>query len=192
MAEPALARLTFTYRDYLAWDDDKRWELIDGEPFAMSPAPSRDHQAVVGGLFVQLANFLEGKRCRPFVAPLDVRLPENDEADQDIETVVQPDVLVVCDPEKLDHAGVRGAPDLIVEVASDRSRKSDREVKRALYERHGVQEYWQIDPRDRFLLALFLDPATGRYQEFHRGLAQGLSPSRVLAGFSFDWERVFA
>jgi Uma2 family endonuclease len=101
----------YSYGDYAQWSGPERWELIDGVPHLMSPAPSRAHQEVVGRAYAQLLRQLEGHRCCAFVAPLDVRLPETDEVDEDIRNVVQPDVVVVCDQKKLDSKGVRGAPD---------------------------------------------------------------------------------
>ncbi|HHW77526.1 MAG TPA: Uma2 family endonuclease, partial [Xanthomonadaceae bacterium] len=91
----------FTYADYCHWPDDERWELIDGIAYRMV-TPGLIHQAVVGELFLQIANHLRGKPCRPFVAPFDVRLPRGDEADAEVTTVVQPDISVICDPVKLD------------------------------------------------------------------------------------------
>jgi Uma2 family endonuclease len=105
--------MPFTYADYCHWPDDERWELIDGVAYAMA-APGLIDQTVVGELFRQIANPLVGKPCRPFVAPLDVRLPHGNEADDDISTVVQPDITVVCDPAKLDERGCRGAPDWVI------------------------------------------------------------------------------
>lgn len=103
-----------TYGDYLSWPDDVRYELIDGDAYLMSPAPDLPHQDVAGEIYRQAANMLIGMPCRAFIAPVDVRLPKQNEADDQIDTVVQPDVLVVCDSDKLDKRGVRGAPDWIV------------------------------------------------------------------------------
>lgn len=138
----------FTYADYRRWPSDERWELIDGEAFNMSPAPSRRHQEVVGEIFRQTANFLQGKPCRAYVAPFDVRLPQADEADDQTRTVVQPDIAVICDFAKLDDQGCRGAPDWVVEVISPLTAAKDHIKKRALYERHGVKEYWLVHPLD--------------------------------------------
>jgi Uma2 family endonuclease len=134
----------FTYADYLIWPDDERWELIDGVAYDMSPAPSTNHQRVSRQLLVQFANFLEQNACEVFQAPFDVRLPESDEADDEIENVVQPDISVICDPSKLDSKGCKGAPDLIIEILSPSTAKKDRHEKFLLYERHGVKEYWIV------------------------------------------------
>jgi len=140
----------FTYADYLKWPAGERWELIDGQAYAMSPAPSNFHQLIVGELFATIHNHLRGKPCRPFVAPFDVRLPHAGANDQQIDTVVQPDISVVCDPEKLkDNRGCLGAPDWVIEVLSPGTAIHDQRTKRALYERHGVVEYWLVHPGDR-------------------------------------------
>jgi len=84
----------FTYGDYRQWPEDERWELIEGEAYAMSPAPTRTHQTVLVELVREIANFLEGKPCQVFVAPFDVRLPEQNETDDEIKNVVQQDIVV--------------------------------------------------------------------------------------------------
>jgi Uma2 family endonuclease len=142
--------MRFTYADYLTWPAGERWELIDGEAFAMSPAPTNFHQLIVGELFTTIHNYFRGKPCRPFVAPFDVRLPSAGTADQEVDTVVQPDISLVCNPDKLkDNHGCLGAPDWVIEVLSPSTAIHDQRTKRALYERHWVAEYWLIHPGDR-------------------------------------------
>ena len=145
------------YADYMQWTNNN-YELIDGEAYFMSPAPNIEHQEVVGEIFRQIANALAGKKCRAFIAPIDVRLAQlQDEADEQIDTVVQPDVLVVCDEDKLDRRGVRGAPDWVLEVLSPATASHDQIRKRDLYERHGVREYWLVHPTDRVLTIYLLE-----------------------------------
>ena len=152
----------FTYADYRTWPDGERWELIDGEAYAMSPAPTNHHQLVVGEMFRHIANFLHGKRCRPFVAPFDVRLGHPEAADHLVDTVVQPDISVVCNPEQLkDNRGCRGAPDWVIGVLSPSTALHDQRTKRALYERYGVAEYWLVHPWERSLTVYLL--VDGRY-----------------------------
>jgi len=154
---------SFTYADYMTWNDDQRWELINGEAFCMSPGPNRLHQKWLGELHRQMANYLEDKHCEVYLAPFDVRLPDYDKAsDEEIITVVQPDILVVCDRNKLDDRGVKGAPDLVVEIISPSTAKRDITTKYELYQRHGVKEYWLMYPNDRTLLVYHLSD-DGRY-----------------------------
>ena len=132
----------YTYADYVTWPGDERWELIDGVPYAMSPAPTIGHQRIAGEIHRQLANFLKGKPCEAFIAPVDVRL----NADNDDDIVVQPDVLVVCDKNKLDGKCCNGAPDFVVEILSPSTADHDRVNKFQVYVAAGVREYWIVDP----------------------------------------------
>ncbi|MFW6029628.1 MAG: Uma2 family endonuclease, partial [Halanaerobiales bacterium] len=141
--ETARDRL-YTYSDYLNWTDGKRYELINGQVYTMSAAPYRRHQSISGELFRQIANYLFDKKWDVYDAPFDVRLPEGEEDKDEILTVVQPDIVVVCDEDKLDKRGCRGAPDLIIEIISPSSAGRDRKDKRDLYEKHGVREYWLV------------------------------------------------
>jgi len=147
MAQAAINRdAKYTYADYLRWSDDERWELIDGIAYNMTPAPSREHQRVSGELFLQFGNHLRGKKCVVYGAPFDVRLPAPGETDLTASTVVQPDLVVVCDPAKLDEKGCKGAPDLVVEILSLATAAKDLKEKFVLYERVGVEEYWIVHP----------------------------------------------
>jgi Uma2 family endonuclease len=152
---------TFTYADYSQWPNEERWELIDGEAYAMS-APQRLHQDIVFELGRQIGNYLQGKPCKGYVAPFDVRLPRKNEINDNINTVVQPDLSVICDPSKLDKLGCLGAPDWIVEVLSPSTALKDMNTKRSLYQLHGVQEYWIIHPEDQWIMVYKLDDQ-GRY-----------------------------
>ena len=136
----------FTYQDYLTWNDNKRWELINGVAYNMTPAPSVNHQRVSRQLLLQIGIFLSDKPCEVFSAPLDVRLPEPNEKDEDIKNVVQPDMFVVCDSSKLDEKGCKGAPDLIIEIVSPSSASIDNIKKLKQYEKNGVKEYWIVHP----------------------------------------------
>ena len=176
----------YTYADYLQWPDDTRYELIDGEAFLMSPAPLVEHQEVAGEVFRQLANQLDGQPCRPYIAPVDVRLPRKDEADAAIDTVVQPDVLVVCDPHKIDRRGVRGAPDWVLEVLSPSTAAHDQIAKRRTYERAGVREYWLVHPGDRTLTVYVLE--NGQYGRPEIYELKDETPIGVLPGVSIAWD----
>lgn len=195
MGNPNLApKERFIYRHYRSWPDSERWELIHGQAWSMSPAPMRRHQQLSGRLFRWLGNFLEEKPCRAFAAPFDVLLPEGDETDDEVDTVVQPDILVYCERSKLTEAGGRGAPDLVVEILSPSTAKKDLNEKFALYERHGVKEYWVIDPGNRSIL-VFRPSPDGRYDdgELRESVREyGPIESRVLEGFTVEPTELFA
>ncbi|MER2552481.1 MAG: Uma2 family endonuclease [Thauera sp.] len=192
------ANTRYTYADYLTWPEDVRYELIDGIAYpispapdgvahAMSPAPLRVHQELLGAIYREAANALNGKPCRPFIAPFDVRLPHANEADGEVDTVVQPDLVVVCDRRKLDERGCRGAPDWVVEVLSPSTAGHDLILKRRLYARAGVREYWLVHPVDRVVTVYRLqDGAFGApdIYELKETLAVGVLPEVVI-----DWER---
>jgi Uma2 family endonuclease len=154
----------FTYKDYMKWPEGTRCEIIEGHPSLMTPAPSRIHQRVVLALGSRIESYLNGKTCEVNVAPFDVLLPLGNEVEEDITSVVQPDISVVCDPGKLNDKGCMGAPDLIVEVISPSSLKLDLYTKKALYERAGVKEYWIIYPAEKIVLVHYLDEQ-GKYSE---------------------------
>jgi len=154
----------YTYRDYLSWDDGSRLELIDGAVYDMTPAPSREHQELSMTLSLMIGNALKGHRCKIYAAPFDVRLPDKGEADGNIVTVVQPDIVVVCDPKKLDDRGCRGAPDLVIEITSPATASKDMKEKLALYEKHGVKEYWIVHPGDKTIMIFRI----GKNREYGR------------------------
>ncbi len=143
---------TFTYADYLTWDDDERWELIDGVVYNMSPAPMRKHQKILVKLSRILDVYLDGKPCEVYVAPFDVRFAEKSNDDNNtIDSVVQPDISVICNEMKLDDYGCIGSPDLIIEILSPSTAKKDKTVKFKLYEKYGVKEYWVVHPDENII-----------------------------------------
>jgi len=154
----------YTYGEYLTWQDGKRYEIIEGVVYNMSPAPYRRHQRISGELHRQFANYLLGKECEVYAAPFDVRLPVGEEADEDINSVVQPDLVVVCDLKKLDDRGCKGAPDLAIEVVSPFSADRDRKIKKELYQRAGVKEYWLVD-YDQNIVEVYLLNEKGEYDK---------------------------
>ncbi|MFW5975088.1 MAG: Uma2 family endonuclease [Bacteroidota bacterium] len=133
----------YTYADYLTWMDDIRRELINGFVKLMTPSPSRKHQELSVNFTRIFGNYTFKKGCKVFHAPSDVRLPKNGNttSDKEIYTVVQPDIYVVCDLDKLDDKGCLGAPDFIIEIVSAQNAKRDVSEKYELYEKHGVKEY---------------------------------------------------
>jgi Uma2 family endonuclease len=180
-----------TYADYLTWSDDERYELIDGIAYLMAPpAPSLTHQDVVGELHYQLRASLEGKPCRAYVAPVDVRLPKEGEADNEVDTVVQPDVFIVCDRRKLDERGVRGAPDWVAEVLSPTTAKHDQMTKLPAYERARVPEVWLIHPIDHTLSIYRREAA--RYGRPTILELKGQTSISAVPGVTIDWDRLLA
>jgi Uma2 family endonuclease len=142
----------FTYADYLTWNFKERIELIRGRIFKMSPAPTFNHQRILGHIHTVFYNYLKSKNCTVFMAPVDVRLKgkpfrKKKLRDDEITTVVQPDIIVVCDEEKLkDERSVDGAPELVVEILSPGNTKTETKYKFDLYEENGVEEYWLVYP----------------------------------------------
>src|SRR6056297_2424048 len=180
----------YTYGDYRTWPEDVRYELIDGTAWLMSPAPGRRHQEMVGEIYFQARQVLEDKSCRTYVAPFDVRLPRGNEADDEIDTVVQPDVLVVCDRDKLDEAGLRGAPDWVVEVLSPSTAAHDQTRKLAVYERSAVAEVWLVHPTDCMLTRYHL--VDGRYGRPEIQGLEGITAVIDLPEIAIDWDKVTA
>lgn len=181
----------FTYGQYYQWDDGERWELIDGVPYNMTPASLRRHQRILLKVSLIIGNFLEGKLCQVYFAPFDVRLPDFAEQDDDeVPTVVQRDLVVICDEKKLDDRGCRGAPDLVVEILSPCTSRKDLTIKFDLYERVAVREYWVIHPAEESLMIFALgdDGRYGRPQRYGRG---DMATSCVLEGLEMNLEEVF-
>lgn len=179
----------FTYGDYLQWQGDERWELIDGEAYLMSPAPLRIHQQVLGELSRQAANFFEERPCEVYFAPFDVRFPKEDEPDAAVNTVLQPDLVVICDPDKLDDAGARGAPDWVVEILSPSTTSRDRVAKRLVYERHGVREYWVVDPKTAAVTVH--EPADDGTFAVREAKGEGSWGPKIFPELTIRWDRVF-
>ena len=144
MTQPATKSGEFTFTHYTSWPENERWQLIDGVALAMAP-PNWAHQSVVSELGAQLRNALVGKPCQARVAPVGVRLPKLGEADKYVRNVFEPDILVVCDASKIDAKGVRGAPDVVIEVLSPSTADFDQIDKRLAYDEAGVRELWLID-----------------------------------------------
>lgn len=138
----------YSYADYLKMEIEERIEIIKGKIFKMSPAPARIHQKVLGELNFILHQYFMDKSCELYIAPFDVRLidpKKQSKKDEDIFTVFQPDLCVICDREKLDDRGCIGAPDLIVEILSPSNSNKEMNHKYTLYEENAVREYWIVD-----------------------------------------------
>lgn len=155
----------YTYADYLTWQFEERVELLRGWVARMSPATSSYHQTISFELSRLIGNYIAEQphtQCRAFSAPLDVRLPRTDGG----ETVVQPDICVVCDAEKVSERGVEGPPDWIIEILSPGNTPKEMREKYGIYEEAGVREYWVVEPSNGIVL---------RY-ELRDGMYVGLAP----------------
>ena len=189
MSLPA-AKRRYTFADVLAWDENERIEIISGEAVMIAP-PTVRHQRISREICRQLANYLEGKKCEVFAAPFGVRLFENDgDAPEDVDTFVEPDISVVCNRNRLDKYGCKGAPDMVIEILSPSTLRHDRLVKLGLYQRAGVREYWIADPENR-AVQVFLQDGSGSlriYEEYGPG---DVAKVNVLDGCFIELGRVF-
>lgn len=184
------ASLTYTYADYLKWKFEERLELFRGKIFKMG-APNTMHQTVVLNLGRDFSNYLKGKTCRVFVAPYDIRLPSKGRTrDEEITTVLQPDVCVICDPSKIDERGICGAPDLVVEILSPGNSKKEIRDKYELYEEAGVKEYWVVNPTEQNIFAFVREPEAcfGPPKIYTGG---DRLKSRCVPGFSIEVNEIF-
>jgi Uma2 family endonuclease len=183
-----MEKRAFTYADYKAWPlaPGERFELIEGVAYAMS-APNDRHQAIAAALTALFFNFLKGKPCKVRPAPYDVRLfYEEDETD---DTVIQPDLTIVCDEEKRGSEGCRGAPDMIIEILSPSNTAFEMQRKLELYRRAGVREYWIIDPEENNIYAYRLKDGQFVTQSYD---IQDTAACAVLPGLEIPLETVFA
>ena len=165
----------YTVADYMNWPDEERWELIDGVAYDMSPAPTIKHQNIAGGLYSMLREKLKGKTCQPFIAPVDVVLSAVD--------VVQPDVIVVCDPNKITERNIQGPPDWVAEVLSPSTARKDLREKKALFERSGVKEYVVFDPLNGLVQRFVLTDGAygpGQILDMQESLELGFMPGKFL------------
>ena len=193
-------KLKYTAQDYLSWNDGKRWELIDGAAYAMSPSPTRGHQSVTGDLFVMLYEFLKGKPCKPVIAPYDVKLDQY--------SVVQPDISVWCrkDTEGKPNDDAPETLTVVIEVLSPSTASHDLVNKRQLYEKHQIPEYWIVSPEEKSVTRFSLRGGSYIPYYFHAKDAGKDAAknerietefsetfiSEVLPGFSFGVEAYFA
>jgi Uma2 family endonuclease len=174
------AEKSFTYDDYRTWSDDRRWEIVNGEAYAMA-SPSTLHQKVSRNLTLALGPFFKKGKCQLFAAPLDVVLAED--------TVVQPDLLVVCKPERITDGCVKGAPDLAIEILSPSSCSYDRFLKFKRYAESGVKEYWIVTPEQASIEVFTLDNGSYRLHEGY--LQQERLTSVLFPEVSFELADVF-
>jgi Uma2 family endonuclease len=179
--------LTFTYADYLSWLFPERVELIKGH-LRMMPAPSNKHQKLSGNLYYEIARFLKKRPCQVRYAPFDVRLKRTVE-DNEVTTVVQPDLCVVCDPKLFDEKGCNGAPDMIIEILSESTSKHDLVTKYELYEEAGVGEYWVVYPYEKVIDVFYLN--AGKYFLAKKYIENDLMEVKTLPGLVIDMKDIF-
>jgi len=182
----------YSYADYLTWFDDRRRQVINGIARLMF-APTTGHAQISSKILVKMAIHIEKQKgkCQVISAPFDVRLPQNGETANDkINTVVQPDICVVCDLSKLDRRGCLGAPDLIVEIQSPSTARNDLTEKFSVYESAGVREYWIVFPKEK-AITVFLLQENGKYDKGTTYEFEGVVQSSVLHGLDMDIEELF-
>ena len=176
---------TYTTADYLQWRFQERVELIWGQLFKMSPAPSSRHQIISGSLHSIFWNYLKNKSCKVFAAPFDVYLPTENK-----NTVVQPDLCVICDPAKIQHKGCVGSPDLVIEILSPGNSRKEMREKYDLYEACGVLEYWVVFIEEQIVQRYQLDQR-GVYQAQKPNVTGDVVSPLCLAGLGVAVEEVF-
>ena len=175
MALPA-EKSRYSFADFLAWDEHERAEIIGGEIYLMG-TPSSRHQEISFEIGRQLGNYLEGKRCR-----------DDPEA---VDTVVEPDISVICDRGKIDKTGCKGAPDMVVEILSPSTQRHDRLVKLGLYQRAGVREYWIVSPEEQTVQVMLLD--SGGVLQLHEVYDRdSIAKVNILDGCFIELAKVFA
>jgi Uma2 family endonuclease len=180
---------TYTYADYLKWQFDESVELIKGKLYRMSPAPKRAHQLAVSHLIIDIGTFIGNQPCQIYTAPFDVRLPvQNERKPDQVHTVVQPDICVVCDINKLDDSGCLGAPDWVIEITSPRTIKKDFNEKYNLYEQSGVKEYWIIVPKQNIVHVYVLENNEYALVDIYES---GDIPSQTFPKLTIRYERIF-
>ena len=182
----ALQLKRYTYEEYAKWPEQPRYELIDGIPYLMA-SPGRKHQEISSNLMIEIGSKLKGKPCKPYHAPFDVRLFPTPFGGGD--TVVQPDILVICDKSKLDDRGAKGAPEFVIEILSPSSGKMDEIIKKKKYEQAGVLEYWVIDPVHRIVSVYLLK--NGAYAPAIKYTPEDVVPVTVIPGLEIDLAEIF-
>lgn len=180
---------TYTAADYLRWNLDELVELIRGKIFKMSPSPTSNHQRISSKFNRLLDIFFESKKCEVFPAPFDVYLVKPAQSYKEAENIVEPDVCVICDSEKIKKFGCVGAPDLVIEILSPSTSKKDQKDKFELYEEFGVREYWIVSPENRSVIVNVLEK--GSFKTF-RPLTEGEKlKSKIFPELEVDLKEVF-
>ena len=182
----------YSYADYLSWKIEQALELIKGKIFKMA-APNTKHQVLSRELTLALGNHFKNYRCELFIAPFDVRLfdkKKSIKADKDVFTVIQPDLCIVCDLEKIDTKGCLGAPDLIIEILSPGNSRREMKIKKDLYAESGVREYWIVDPNTETVTRFNLE-ADDNYGRPLIFLSDESMPSIIFPDFILQLSELF-
>jgi len=179
----------YTYQDYLSWTFPERVELFMGKVLKMSPAPNRMHQEISRRLTYFFDQVLWGHSCKLYAAPFDVRLPVSRNKNE-LDTVVQPDIVVICDPTKLDDQGCNGAPDIIVEILSPGNSHKEMKEKFELYEASLVREYWIVDPAKEYIVIYTLNEEN-KYVGSKPFVAEEVIKSTVIKEITVEISEVF-
>lgn len=183
----------YTYADYILWQFKERVELFKGRLLPMA-APNVKHQRISGNLYLKLASHFLGKNCDVFHAPFDVRLPlpKSKATKDNVDTVVQPDLCVICDENKLDKQGCVGAPDLVVEILSPGNSKREMKDKLELYQEAGVLEYWVVDPERSIVFVYCMEMKTRKFvMQLPHLTDEDVLESSTLEGLHISLEEVF-
>ena len=190
LVEEPSADYGYTYADYLQWKIEERIELFKGRILKLS-APNRFHQQVSGALYFAIRLFLKNKKCKVYSAPFDVRLPvQNKKKDNEVTTVVQPDICVICDETKLDDRGCCGAPDLVIEILSSGNSQKEVRFKYDIYEEAGVLEYWLVNPVEQNLIVYSLDESA-KFSGGKMYASGDIIHSTSINGLSIDMNEIF-
>lgn len=185
---------TYNYADYLNWQFEETLELIKGKIMLMSPAPNVNHQRVSGRLHGNMYPYFRHKPCQLFAAPFDVRLYNHQKsalANKEIYSVVQPDLCVICDENKLDIQGCLGAPDWIIEILSKGNTKREMRIKYELYQESGVKEYWLVYPYEQAVYQFVLSDESEKYQLFKMNCGDDIASPFLFPDFEIDLTEVF-
>ena len=180
----------YTYADYLTWPEEERWEIIDGIPY-MQASPTWQHQALSRELLTQFSNYLKDKPCHVFAAPFDLRIPDENEKDEDTTNVVQPDIVVVCNKEGLKGTGYYGTPTLVIEISSPTTIRKDKVLKFNKYEKAGVKEYWIVEPDGKFV-SVFTLQESKRYGRPETYTEENKIQVSIFPDLIIDLSSVFA
>ena len=181
----------YTYADYYKINDGKRREVINGVIYMMSPGSNSAHQEISISLSSMFWHYLRGKSCKVYEAPYDVRLPKEGETKATVSTVVQPDIVVICDKNKIDRRGCFGSPDLIIEILSPSTAGIDKIKKLNLYQEHGVIEYWIVDAAHQTIDKFTLDKDTGKYNRAETFSREDAISPAIFPDLAIKLEEVF-